>query len=109
MKISKKFAFFVFLVILPTAAMLGPGRPAAAQQAGQSATDSKTTAKERRVIILGTTIVGSVAGPRVVYEVPWKQPEALRKKLEPPQRSFYEEIFRPLDKEPFEPDVEEAR
>lgn len=68
MKISKKFAFFVFLVILPTAAMLGPGRPAAAQQAGQSATDSKTTAKERRVIILGTTIVGSVAGPRVVYE-----------------------------------------
>ena len=68
-------------------------------QPGQAA---KPSPKERRIIILGTTIVGSVAKPGVVYEVPWKEPESLKKGMDEPQRSFQNEIFTPLDKEQFE-------
>ncbi len=71
----------------------------AASQPGQAA---KPSPKEKRIIILGTTIVGSVAKPGVVYEVPWKEPESLKKGLDEPQRSFQNEIFTPLDKEQFE-------
>ena len=68
----------------------------------------KPGAKEKRIIILGTTIMGTVAKPRVVYEVPWKEPESFKKSLvEDPQRSFQEEIFRLLDKEQFETEMQQ--
>jgi hypothetical protein len=63
---------------------------------------SNKSAKEKRIIILGTTIVGSLVKPRTVYEVPWKEPESLKKGLDTPQRSFQDEIFMPIDKERFE-------
>ncbi|MCI0527134.1 MAG: hypothetical protein L0Y56_06795 [Nitrospira sp.] len=63
---------------------------------------AKPSPKEKRIIILGTTIVGSITKPGVVYEVPWKEPEFLKKGLDEPQRSFQNEIFSPLDKEQFE-------
>jgi hypothetical protein len=72
---------------------------APSSQSGQAA---KSSPKEKRIIILGTTIVGSVAKPGIVYEVPWKEPESLKKGLDEPQRSFQNEIFTPLDKEQFE-------
>jgi hypothetical protein len=78
------------------------GRSPAASKPAQPA---KTT-KGRRIIILGTTIVGSIAKPRTVYEVPWKEPESLKKALDAPQRSFQDEIFMPIDKERFESQTE---
>jgi len=69
---------------------------------------AKTTSKARRIIILGATIVGSIAKPRIVYEVPWREPESLQKALDEPHRSFYDEIFILLDKEQFESEVDQA-
>jgi hypothetical protein len=70
--------------------------------ASRPGTTARPSPKEKRIIILGTTIVGSIAKPGVVYEVPWKGPESLKKGLDEPQRSFQGEIFSPLDKEQFE-------
>jgi hypothetical protein len=67
-----------------------------------SSVRSQGSAKKRRIIILGTTIVGSIARPRVVYEVPWKDPESLNTKLDEPQRDFHNEIFLLMDKDGFE-------
>lgn len=66
---------------------------------------SPKSAKERRIVILGTTIVGSVAKPRAVYEVPWKEPEAFKKGQDEPYRSFQDEIFTLIDKEQFESQI----
>ncbi len=78
---------------------------AQAPAASRPAQAAKPSPKEKRIIILGTTIVGSIAKPRVVYEVPWNNPESLKKGLDEPQRSFQNEIFIPLDKEQFESQV----
>jgi hypothetical protein len=74
------------------------GRSPAASKPSQPAKPTKV----KRIIILGTTIVGSIAKPRTVYEVPWKEPESLKKGLDAPQRSFQDEIFILIDKEQFE-------
>ena len=93
----------------------GAGVPAYAQESlseknkpptASMASQPTKSAKEKRIIILGTTIVGSLAKPRTVYEVPWKEPESLKKGLDAPQRSFQDEIFMPLDKERFESQTE---
>lgn len=83
--------------------------PVYAQSSGVSKPPQavKPGVKEKRIIILGTTIMGSVARPRVVYEVPWKEPESFKKSLEDPQRSFQGEIFRLLDKEQFETEMQQ--
>jgi len=75
----------------------------------RSSSASKPAGKERRIIILGTTIVGSVAKPRVVYEVPWKEPESLKRGLDEPQRDFHDEIFILLDKEQFESEMDQSK
>ena len=79
---------------------------AQAPATSRQAQAAKPAPKEKRIIILGTTIVGSIAKPRVVYEVPWKEPESLKKGLDEPQRSFQDEIFILLDKEQFESQME---
>lgn len=79
-----------------------PGKPPAVSKPSQPAKPTK----EKRIIILGTTIVGSIAKPRTVYEVPWKEPESLKKGLDAPQRSFQDEIFIPIEKERFESQME---
>jgi len=84
------------------------------KETGKSPTASRPSqsakpTKERRIIILGTTIVGSIAKPRTVYEVPWKEPESLKKGLDAPQRSFQDEIFIMIDKEQFESQTESQR
>ncbi len=76
---------------------------------GVGAQEAKTvrpSGKDRRIIILGTTIVGSITKPRVVYQVPWREPVSLQKGLQEPQRSFQDEIFLFLDKEQFESEEE---
>jgi hypothetical protein len=78
---------------------------AQAPAASRPAQAAKAAPKEKRIIILGTTIVGSLVKPGVVYEVPWKEPESLKKGLDEPQRSFQNEIFIPIDKEQFESQI----
>lgn len=68
---------------------------------GQEALD-RDRSGQRKIIILGTTIVGSAARPRVVYELPWREPDTFQIEIEDPQRSFFQEIFVPLDKEQLE-------
>lgn len=95
--------------------ILGQGRFATAQEAlkspagSSSPATSKPASQHRRIIILGTTIVGSVVRPRVVYEVPWKEPDSLKKGLDEPQRDFHQEIFTLIDKEQFESEMEKSR
>ncbi len=94
----------ILVIALSTAQVL----PAWAQTPDRSFRDSsqkqktKSLKKPKRVIILGTTILGSVVGPRVVYEVPWQEPDSFKRRLEEPRRSFHDEIFGPLQERPLE-------
>lgn len=105
--------YFTILVVLlgglvgwePQAAPAQPG-PTLAAESG-TVEPNPTTGSNRRIIILGTRIVGSIAEPGVVYEVPWKDPESLRKQLDEPQRSFQEEIFELWDRGRFEPEFQD--
>ena len=105
----------ISMLILFATLTLGDSRIVTAQEVQKppassgSTLGSKPTGKERRIIILGTTIVGSVAKPRVVYEVPWKEPESLKRGLDEPQRDFHDEIFILLDKEQFESEMNQSK
>ena len=106
MKNVNKIWAWTLLAALIIGSVAGPGRLAVAQKAGPSSALSKSVGKAksggktRRIIILGTTIVGSVTSPRVVYEAPWREPDSFREGMDIPQRSFYNEIFSPLETEP---------
>ena len=111
MKAVSKGAICALLAALMIILTAGPGRLASAQPGGASSTlsgagsQAKPGSKVKRIIILGTTIMGSVTAPRVVYEVPWKEPDSFRSGLDEPRRSFYNEIFSPAEVEPLEPET----
>ncbi len=65
------------------------------------APDTPAPTESRRLVILGTTILGDAPGPRMVYDFGWKEPEA----PDPPgvhlREPMMEELFTPIDPERF--------
>ena len=101
---SDSFRRFIHWNVLWSLILVATLSAVAMAQPQQRSTEPRTHDPEevQRIIILGTTIIGSVARPRVVYELPWKTPDTFDTAVNPPQRSFFQEIFRPIDKETFE-------
>ena len=104
MKSVDKWIKLALMAVILVAAIGKSGHVATAQDSPSTTVErstfqGKSKKKTRRIIILGTTITGAVAGPRVIYDVPWKEPDSFRKGLAAPERSFYDEIFSPLDLE----------
>jgi hypothetical protein len=71
----------------PRETVAAPSQPAA-----------KPKAKPRRVIILGTTIVGDVLTPPIERTVPWQRPAAFRSNAAPLTHDFTAELLTPLDR-----------
>jgi len=68
------------------------GEPALAEQ-------SPLKSRSRRVVILGTTIVGEVLTPPIDRAVPWRGPARDRLIAAPAQPDFSQELLKPLDRE----------
>lgn len=71
------------------------GEPALAAPPDQPPLKSKS----RRVVVLGTTIVGEALTPPVDRTVPWRNPTKDHLNAAPAQHDFSQELLKPLDRE----------
>lgn len=82
---------------LVTSAGAASPSPPAQLPAGE-APPAKANSTPRRVIILGTTIVGDVLKPPIEKTVPWQRPAAFRSSAAPLNHDFATELLTPLDR-----------
>ena len=61
---------------------------------------STALAKEEAVVVLRSTVKGNQEQPKVMYIVPWQQPDGPQS-LYRPVESLVDDVFRPLEREEF--------
>jgi len=86
------------LCLGPASAWAAPAAPPPATQEGAKPEASDNSSK---VILLGSTIFGTVVEPNAAYDVPWQEPFLLGRGAGELERNFLKEIFRPMDRDEF--------